>query len=337
MCTGTTDVPLSTPGRLQACIAGEYLRVQGLSAVYSSPLLRAVSTAEQISSKYTVVDDLCEAYAGDWEGLAFSRIREEWPELYRMRGEDANLPIPGAESISDCEKRFSRAVNNILSESCGDIVIVSHITAIQSYLCSCLGVPLSRCRSISLPHGSVSVLETGDEPAVTAAGTVPAVPLSDALCALLMKASGVGDEAAAHCRKVAEKALHITDALNRAGCRLDTDVIEYASLLHDIARRERDHAAAGGKWLELLGYYEIGKTVSRHHDILPVELSEAAVLSIADRCISGTEEVSIDERFLKSSAKCTDAASAAAHKARYENAKALRSLINGICGTEVVD
>lgn len=332
MYVGTTDLPLSTPGKLQACLTGIWLRQQSFTAVASSPLTRARETAEQIAPEYFTVDDLHEMYAGEWEGLTFREVREKWPGLFQLRNGNGSVPIPGAEGLTSCRERFSGAVEKVLDCTEGDVVIVAHITVLRSFLSKFMSIPLTECRSLQIPHASVSILELGETPQVTQVGMIPEVTLTDECCTDLMKAAGADEKTILHCRAVAEKAAAIAGELNAAGCSLNTENLRRAALVHDIARREPNHAATGGEWLTLIGRTEEAKLVSRHHSVLPVEVSEAGVLSLADRLISGTEEVNLEVRFQKSLTRCTGEEAKSAHSARLENAKALQKLFDGICG-----
>ena len=69
MCLGRTDLPLSATGLAQARDMAASL--PPVSAVFSSPLQRALQTARAIGSPI-VVEDLQELFAGDWDGLLFS-------------------------------------------------------------------------------------------------------------------------------------------------------------------------------------------------------------------------------------------------------------------------
>lgn len=93
-CVGSTDIPLSTAGAAQAAEMARTL--PQVSAVFSSPLTRAVETARAICSEYTVLDGLRELDYGQWEGLSFPEIRQNYPELYAARGGDPRLQPPQA-------------------------------------------------------------------------------------------------------------------------------------------------------------------------------------------------------------------------------------------------
>lgn len=337
MCIGSTDVPLSVLGRLQGCVAGAYLQNQGFDAVYSSPLGRARDTAECICREYRIVENLREMDAGLWEGKTFRQIQQEFPELYARRGENMNLPIPEAEDSAAGAERFSGALEGILESAEGNVVVVTHITVLQSYLSRYLEIPANESRGIVIPHGSISLLEMSSSPELISIGEIPKIALTDDFCSELMKTAGAGDHVILHCRKVAETADTLAEELCRAGCTLNREKIHFAALLHDIARSYPNHGGTGGNWLKTLGYADEAELVFRHHDILPVEITEASVLSMADRCVFGTELVTVQERFTRSAEKCTGKPARQMHEARWENAKALQSLMNSICHSTVIE
>ena len=96
MCIGTTDIPLGEKGLMQAAEMAK--KLPAVTAVFSSPLIRAVQTAEAIGLPVTVLDDLREMHAGAWDGLTFDEIRQRYPELYAARATDLTIPLPGAEN-----------------------------------------------------------------------------------------------------------------------------------------------------------------------------------------------------------------------------------------------
>ncbi len=124
MCLGSTDLPLGDAGRVQsqAMAAG----LPPVTRVFSSPLIRAVETALAIGQPVTILPGLRELDAGEWEGLTFQQIRQQYPQLYAARGEDPQLPIPGAEDKQAGLARFSQAMVQAGQASPGDFAVVSH-------------------------------------------------------------------------------------------------------------------------------------------------------------------------------------------------------------------
>ncbi len=133
MCIGRTDLPLDEEGFSQAAAAAEILKGREFE-VFSSPLLRALQTAEAFGRPITVIDDLRELYAGQWDGLSFDEIKLRYPELYAARATDRTLPLPDAENNEDGLRRFRSAVIQAAEAVPGDIAIVSHGGVIGLFL-----------------------------------------------------------------------------------------------------------------------------------------------------------------------------------------------------------
>ena len=326
-CIGSTDVPLGTLGKLQAVRLGEYMKTRPVSGVFCSDLSRAMETACAISQDPIIVPDLREMDAGEWDGLFFDEIRQRWPEIYEKRGTDPNYPIPGAESAEQGQIRFLGAVDAIVKETDGDIAIVAHCTVIQSFLSFVQGTNVKKCReyrldytgicTIGYDHGGYSVLDMNE---------IPVVPLTDALCESLLTAAGAPLE---HCRNVAETADRITRELMAAGISLDREQIRFGAMLHDIARKEPDHAAIGAQWLKILGWPEIADIIRTHHDPDTDEICGKTIVFLADK-------LPLEERFSRSLLKCTTEAAKTAHARRQETALALKEKINFLCGKELI-
>jgi len=132
MCIGTTDIPMGEKGLAQATVMAK--KLPSVTAVFSSPLTRAVQTAEAIGLPVTVLDGLREMYAGEWDGLTFGQIRERYPELYAARFHDMTIPLPGAEPYEDGIARFSAAMNTAAQTAPGDFAAVAHGGIIAQFL-----------------------------------------------------------------------------------------------------------------------------------------------------------------------------------------------------------
>ena len=138
MCIGTTDIPLGEKGLIQSEEMAKLL--PAVTAVFSSPLTRAVQTAQAIGMPVTVVDGLREMYAGEWDGLTFDEIRQRYPELYAARFHDLTIPLPGAENHEEGLARFTSAMEQAASLAPGDFAVVAHGGIIAKYLQSLTGV-----------------------------------------------------------------------------------------------------------------------------------------------------------------------------------------------------
>lgn len=132
MCLGSTDIPLGVVGFAQAEETAKHL--PPVTAVFSSPLTRAIQTAQPIGLPVTVIDDLRELDAGEWDGLTFEEIRARYPELYAARGMDPTLPLPGAEADEAGLTRFAAAMTAAAQAAPGDFAVVAHGGIISLFL-----------------------------------------------------------------------------------------------------------------------------------------------------------------------------------------------------------
>ena len=132
MCIGTTDIPMGKAGLAQAAeMAG---KLPPVTAVFSSPLQRALQTAGAIGLPVTVLEGLREMHAGEWDGLTFAEIRQRYPELYAARATDLTIPLPGAEDHEKGLARFISAMEQAAILAPSDFAVVAHGGIIAQFL-----------------------------------------------------------------------------------------------------------------------------------------------------------------------------------------------------------
>lgn len=132
MCLGRTDIPMGEAGLAQAAQMAQHL--PPVTSVFSSPLSRAVQTAEAIGLPIRILDDLQEMYAGEWDGLAFDEIKLRYPSLYAARARDLTIPLPGAEDHKEALVRFAAAMEQAASLAPGDFAVVAHGGIIAQFI-----------------------------------------------------------------------------------------------------------------------------------------------------------------------------------------------------------
>lgn len=143
---GRSDVPLTDVGVAQAAAAAKRLAATGLDAIVSSPLQRAVRTAEEVAAVtgllVTTDDGFRETDFGAWEGLTFAEVRERWPsEMTAWLADPAAAP-PGGESFTEVDERVTAALARVLADRAGQrILIVSHVTPIKTLVAAALLAP----------------------------------------------------------------------------------------------------------------------------------------------------------------------------------------------------
>ncbi len=333
MCLGRTDTPLGPLGRMQACLLGETLGAEQLT-VFSSPLTRCRETAAPLGGEPVLVPALAEQDMGPWDGLDFDEIKGRWPELYARRREEPLLVPPGAETLAAVRERVLPALQECLDGSDGDLAVVAHASVIQAILAEVRGVPLKESRPLRIPYAACALLRSDGALRMEGEAARPCPPLTVPLAEKLLKASAPGERVEAHCRAVAAEARRIAGALP---IELDEELLVSAALLHDIARKEKDHARLGAAWLRELGYDRAAELVAQHHDRQGETIDEAAILYLADKCVREDRRVTMEERFAGSEARCVTPEAKAAHAARRESALQLRERVNCLCGKTVVE
>jgi broad specificity phosphatase PhoE len=129
--TGQTDVPLTEKGILQAKITADYiLKNYKIDEVYSSDLCRAVETAKPVAEPLGIEikkdPRLREIYAGKWQGLYFSEVKELYKSDYDSYKSDRYTGrTTGGESLVEVYSRAAAAVNEIAERCCGKTVLIS--------------------------------------------------------------------------------------------------------------------------------------------------------------------------------------------------------------------
>jgi len=128
---GRTDVPLNEEGLSQARKVADRVSSWPVDAVYSSPLQRALRTAEAVASRHgkepVVVEDLTEMNFGPWEGAGIRTLRERDPGFMREWLKDPFFHMPaGSETWDEVRGRVGRAIRMVLDSAHKHVVIVSH-------------------------------------------------------------------------------------------------------------------------------------------------------------------------------------------------------------------
>jgi ribonuclease H / adenosylcobalamin/alpha-ribazole phosphatase len=169
---GRSDVPLTDLGVQQAVAAAKRLAPAGLDVIVTSPLRRAVQTAEEVAAAtgVPVVTDagFRETDFGTWEGLTFSEVRERWPaELNRWLADPAAAP-PGGESLAEASERVTVALHRVLSaRERQTVLIVSHVTPIKTLVAAALLAPPPALYRMHLDVAALSRIDWyADGPAV---------------------------------------------------------------------------------------------------------------------------------------------------------------------------
>ena len=101
---GHEDISLNERGMAQAKETAQAALEWGHCAIYSSPLVRTVQVAEEITkvTPMTVSKEpgLKELSLGDLEGVTGEQMREEWPIVFaQWRANPEKMSMPNGESL----------------------------------------------------------------------------------------------------------------------------------------------------------------------------------------------------------------------------------------------
>ena len=169
---GRSDVPLTDVGIRQAVDAAKRLASAGISVIVSSPLQRAVQTAEEVAAVTgvpVVTDDgFRETDFGAWEGLTFAEVAERWPaELTTWLADPAVAP-PAGESFAEVSERVTAAMHRVLAGREGQtVLVVSHVTPIKTLVAAALLAPPPALYRMHLDVAALCVIDWyPDGPAV---------------------------------------------------------------------------------------------------------------------------------------------------------------------------
>ncbi len=138
------------------------------TAIYSSPLVRAVATATPLANALNLAvelrDELAEIDYGDWDGLTADDVAHRWHDEHeRWAADPAWNPPVGGETAIALAQRMTNVIEEITGAHLdGNVLVVSHKASIRVLLCALLGVDVGRFRyRFGCPVSSVSIVEFG--------------------------------------------------------------------------------------------------------------------------------------------------------------------------------
>ena len=156
-------IALTDEGRRQAQQAAVALSGLPLSAVISSPLERALDTAQIIARGWALPVQLdprlMDTDVGAWSGQKLDDLNKTDP-LWKSFVERPNQPPPGVESFTTVENRSVAVVERILQDtSLGQyVVLVAHADVVKLILAHYTGLPSERARFLVVGNASISAL-----------------------------------------------------------------------------------------------------------------------------------------------------------------------------------
>jgi probable phosphoglycerate mutase len=166
---GRVDILLNEIGLVQAEATGKRIvDTWHPTAVYASPLNRAVQTAEKIARLLGLTvqpyKGLIDIDYGEWQGLSPEEVSASYPEMIlAWRQAPNNVRIPGGETLDEVQDRAMAAVLELCSQHLGEtIVLVSHTVVNRLILLGVLGAGGAYFWSLRQEPCAINIIEAED-------------------------------------------------------------------------------------------------------------------------------------------------------------------------------
>ena len=169
--TGLTDLPLLPQGEDEARALAPLLAQRSFALVLSSPLGRALRTAELADlTDIQIEPDLLEWDYGKVEGRTTADLREDVADWTVFDGE-----IPGGETAAEVGERVDRVIARCLAAD-GDVALSGHGHCLRIVAARWLGLDVRDGRLFHLGSGTISELDwEREQPVIKSWGLKPAL------------------------------------------------------------------------------------------------------------------------------------------------------------------
>lgn len=166
LCGRMPGIDLNSEGLAQARRVATRLGGEAIKAVYSSPLERAMQTAQPIADQHHLevrrAGKLNELDLGEWTGAPLDELRPrgDWQWWNSARGQ--HRP-PHGETMLDVQLRVSRWLEITRRSHVEErVVAVSHGDVIKATIAFVIGLSIDHHDRLEIDPGSISSIEAGD-------------------------------------------------------------------------------------------------------------------------------------------------------------------------------
>jgi len=162
---GRLDCKLNETGQAEARALAENFTDISLQAVYSSPLSRAVETAQAVAQAKALPvvthPGFIDMDFGEWQGLPLREVRERYSALYRLwRERPEAVHFPGGENLTQVRARAWEGLQKVLRDNPErNALILSHRVVTKILICAVLGLDDSHFWQIKQDTTAVNCIE----------------------------------------------------------------------------------------------------------------------------------------------------------------------------------
>jgi broad specificity phosphatase PhoE len=166
------DPDLNAVGIQQAEAVARALGRWPLARVISSPLRRALQTAQVVADHLTlpveVAPLLVEVDIGLWSGLTWHEVERRWPaEHHAFHTDPEQHGYVSGENLGQVRDRVLPCISSLL-DACPEpnVLIVGHGVVNRILLAHWLGIPLAHARKLPQDNGGISLVSFAPHPKV---------------------------------------------------------------------------------------------------------------------------------------------------------------------------
>ena len=162
---GRLDCKLNETGQAEAHALAEYFADIPLQAIYSSPLSRAMETAQAVAEakglRVIREPDFIDIDFGQWQGLPLKEVREKHSELYRLwRERPEAVHFPEGESLPQVKARAWEGLQKVIRENPDHTaLILAHRVVTKILICAVLSLDDSHFWHIKQDTTAVNCIE----------------------------------------------------------------------------------------------------------------------------------------------------------------------------------
>lgn len=157
------DLHLNEEGKQQAVDLANRLKHLPISALYSSPLERAIETAEPLAEmlhlKINAHPGLLEINFGEWTNKTIEELNNDIV-FNRFNSFRSCTRIPGGELMTEAQLRIIQCIGELNSSHSNETVaIFSHADMIKAAIAYYAGIHIDLFQRIEVSPASVSIIE----------------------------------------------------------------------------------------------------------------------------------------------------------------------------------
>jgi len=161
----TQGIPLTQTGVQQAEKIATFLQPLKISTIYSSPIERALHTAEIVANKFDLgckIDDrLTEIEMGSFSGMQYDEMFTKYGNVFLKFYQDSSLiQKNGVETFSNVKKRVLDMVNYCSKKHEGqNILLVTHMDPIKAMISTILQLKPESLYELVIRNASLTIVK----------------------------------------------------------------------------------------------------------------------------------------------------------------------------------